>query len=84
MRDFLGITPVFAARWLKPYTKTIEDKEGFSWIFKTQVYPPGMEALTEKPKQKTTTTNKRRNTTTTRDRTAEFFADKVKENKRQK
>jgi len=52
MCDFLGITPVFAARWLEPYTKSIEDRGGFSWIYKTQLYPPGMEALTEKLSKK--------------------------------
>ena len=53
MCDFLGRTPVFAARWLEPYTtKFIEDKRGFSWIFKTQLYPPDMEALTEKLSKK--------------------------------
>ena len=52
MCDFLGITPVFAARWLEPYTKSIEDREGFPWTYKTQLYPPSMEALTEKPGKK--------------------------------
>jgi hypothetical protein len=52
MCDFLGITPVFASRWLEPYTKSIEDRGGFSWIFKTQLYPPGMETLTEKLSKK--------------------------------
>jgi hypothetical protein len=53
MCDFLGIKPVFAARLLEPYTtKFIKDKGGFSWIFKTQLYPPSMEALTEKLSKK--------------------------------
>ena len=53
MCDFLGITPVFAARWLEPYTtKYIENRGGFSWIFKTQLYPACMEALTEKLSKK--------------------------------
>ena len=45
MCDFLGITPVFATRWLKPYTKLIDDRGGFSWTFKTQLYPPRFTAL---------------------------------------
>jgi hypothetical protein len=47
MCNYLGITPVFAARWLKPYTKLIDSKGGFSWIFKTQMYPPNYEGLTK-------------------------------------
>ncbi len=47
MCDFLGITPVFATRWLEPYTKLIDDKGGFSWTFKTQLYPPYVNALTK-------------------------------------
>jgi hypothetical protein len=47
MCDFLGITPVFAVRWLKPYTKLIWERGGFSWIFKTQIYPPGFDELTK-------------------------------------
>lgn len=45
MCDFLGITPVFATRWLKPYTKLIDDRGGFSWTFKTRLYPPRFNAL---------------------------------------
>jgi hypothetical protein len=42
----LGITPLFAVRWLKPYIEHIRSNGGFSWIFKTQIYPPGFEQLT--------------------------------------
>ena len=44
--DYLGIRPVFAVRWIKPYTELIRKKGGFSWVFKTQIYPPGFENLT--------------------------------------
>jgi hypothetical protein len=37
--NHLGITPVFAVRWMKPYIHYIESKGGFCWIFKTQIYP---------------------------------------------
>ena len=47
MCDFLGITPVFAVRWLKPYAELIRNRGGFSWMFKTQIYPPGFEDLTK-------------------------------------
>jgi hypothetical protein len=39
MCKFLGITPVFAVRWNKPYIETIRKRGGYSWIFKTQIYP---------------------------------------------
>ena len=45
--DYLGITPVFAVRWLKPYAYMIRNRGGFSWMFKTQIYPPGFEQLTK-------------------------------------
>ena len=45
--DYLGITPVFAVRWLKPYATLIRNRGGFSWMFKTQIYPPGFEQLTK-------------------------------------
>ena len=41
----LCLTPVFAVRWIKPYVKLISDGGGFSWFFKTQIYPPGFEKL---------------------------------------
>lgn len=47
MCDFLEITPVFAVRWLKPYLELIRKRGGFSWIFKTQIYPPGFDDLTK-------------------------------------
>jgi hypothetical protein len=47
MCEFLQITPVFAVRWLKPYTELIRNRGGFSWIFKTQIYPPGFDDLTK-------------------------------------
>lgn len=42
---FLGLTPVFAVRWLKPYIHHITQNKGFAWIFKTQMYPLGYESL---------------------------------------
>ena len=47
MCDFLGLKPIFAVRWLKPYTELIRQRGGFSWIFKTQIYPPGFDELTK-------------------------------------
>ncbi len=47
MCDFLGITPVFAARRLDPYAKLIDDRGGFSWTFKTQLYPPRFDAYSK-------------------------------------
>jgi len=47
MCNLFGITPVFAVRWLKPYMELIRNRCGFSWIFKTQIYPPGFEELTK-------------------------------------
>jgi hypothetical protein len=47
MCDFFRITPVFAVRWLKPYIELIRNRGGFSWMFKTQIYPPGFEELTK-------------------------------------
>ena len=45
--DYLGIRPVFAVRWIKPYIEYIRRRGGFSWVFKTQIYPPGFEELTK-------------------------------------
>jgi len=42
----LGLTPVFAARWIKPYIRHISKEGGFCWVFKTQIYPLGYDALT--------------------------------------
>lgn len=47
MCEYLRIRPVFAVRWIKPYTELIRTKGGFSWVFKTQIYPPGFEQLTK-------------------------------------
>ena len=43
----LGITPVFACRWLEPYRDGIESKGGFLWQFKKQMYPKGQERFVE-------------------------------------
>jgi len=43
----LGVTPLFAARWMKPYVQLIRNAGGFAWFFKTQIYPLGFEKLTE-------------------------------------
>lgn len=43
----LGLTPVFAARWIKPYIRHINNEGGFCWVFKTQIYPLGYDALTK-------------------------------------
>jgi len=40
---YLKLTPVFAARWIKPYVNLISQEGGFSWFFKTQIYPLGFE-----------------------------------------
>ncbi|MEM4312036.1 MAG: hypothetical protein QXX95_06580 [Nitrososphaerales archaeon] len=45
--DHLGLTPVFAVRWIKPYTEEIRRRGGFSWVFKTQIYPREYERLTK-------------------------------------
>ena len=36
---FLGVTPVFAVRWNKPYIENVRKSGGYSWIFKAQIYP---------------------------------------------
>ena len=41
----LGIVPVFAVRWIKPYIECIRRQNGFSWVFKTQMYPLGQEDM---------------------------------------
>lgn len=45
--NYLGITPVFAVRWIGPHMGLIKRNDGFAWIFKTQIYPPGFEELTK-------------------------------------
>lgn len=47
MCEFLGVVPLFAVRWIKPYTELIRSRGGFSWVFKTQIYPPGFDELTK-------------------------------------
>lgn len=41
----LGIVPVFAVRWNKPYIHCVQKQGGFTWIFKTQIFPFGQEKL---------------------------------------
>lgn len=43
----LGIVPVFAVRWIKPYIDCIRRQGGFSWVFKTQMLPFGQERAAE-------------------------------------
>jgi len=43
MCEFLGITPVFAVRWLEMHRNIINDSGGFLWQFKNQIYPRGQE-----------------------------------------
>ena len=43
MCEHLGITPVFAVRWIKPYIDCIQKQGGFGWMFKAQMYPLGYE-----------------------------------------
>ena len=46
MCKYLRLRPVFAARWIKPYLNHIaKDYDGFSWVFKTQIFPLGQEDL---------------------------------------
>jgi len=44
----LGLIPVFAIRWNKPHIECILNQNGFSWVFKTQMYPLGQENFVEK------------------------------------
>jgi len=43
----LGIVPVFAVRWIKPYIDCIRRQGGFGWSFKTQMFPFGYEGFTK-------------------------------------
>lgn len=43
----LGIVPVFAARWIKPYIECIRRQGGFSWVFKVQMFPLGQEEFVD-------------------------------------
>jgi len=45
---YLGIVPVFAVRWNKPYVDHINKQGGFCWMFKTQIYPLGQEDLVKR------------------------------------
>lgn len=44
----LGVVPVFAVRWIKPYINCISKQGGFSWVFKTQILPFGQEQMAGK------------------------------------
>lgn len=48
----LGLTPVFAIRWMRPYMECIRLQGGFSWVFKTQMYPLGYEKMVDELYQK--------------------------------
>jgi len=56
--EHLGIVPVFAVRWIKPYVDCIRRQGGFSWFFKTQMFPFGYEDLTKELFQKLSELNK--------------------------
>ena len=43
----LGLTPVFACRWIEPYRKELSEKGGFAWQFKYQIYPLGQSPFVE-------------------------------------
>jgi hypothetical protein len=43
--NFLGLTPVFAVRWLRPHIHLLKKSNGFAWIFETQIYPRGFNKL---------------------------------------
>jgi len=45
--EYLGIVPIFAVRWIKPYFYCISNQGGFCWMFKTLCYPLGFESFTE-------------------------------------
>jgi len=45
MCNYLGIRPLFATRWNKPYIYYIENRGGFSWNFKVQMWPLGQEEV---------------------------------------
>ena len=42
---YLGIVPVFAVRWNRQYVNCVYKQGGFSWFFKTQMFPLGQERL---------------------------------------
>jgi hypothetical protein len=57
--EYLGLIPVFAVRWIKPYIECIRKQGGFSWVFKTQIYPFGQEEFTEMLFRKLSALNKK-------------------------
>ncbi|MEM2160562.1 MAG: hypothetical protein QXN55_06385 [Candidatus Nitrosotenuis sp.] len=56
--EHLGIIPVFAVRWIKPYTDCIRRQGGFCWVFKTQIFPFGYEDFTKTLYQRLSELNK--------------------------
>jgi len=54
----LGIVPVFAVRFIKPYINCIKSQGGFSWVFRTQMYPLGREDFVRNIYQKLSKLNK--------------------------
>ena len=46
--EFLGLVPVFAARWIEPHTGLIQKRGGHAWEFGMQIYPPGFESLVKR------------------------------------
>lgn len=59
MCGHLGIVPVFAVRWIKPYIQCIRQRGGFSWVFKTQILPFGQEGLKQRMFDRLSVLNKR-------------------------
>lgn len=45
--NFLGLTPVFAVRWLDPTIRYLRESKAFVWIFKTQIFPRGYNELVQ-------------------------------------
>ena len=58
MCHYLGIVPVFAVRWIKPYIQCIRKQGGFSWVFKTQMLPLGYEEFVGEIYRKLSVKNK--------------------------
>jgi len=52
MCKHLGVTPVFACRWMEGHRKEIEQSGGFLWQFKKQLYPFGQESLVAEIKKR--------------------------------
>jgi len=55
----LKITPLFAVRWIKPYMYEIKNQGGYSWMFKSQIYPVGYDSLVKNIYQKLSVLNKK-------------------------